>query len=88
MVPRPKAVKPLDNYCLQVSFDNGETKIYNMSSLIEKPFYGKLKNKYIFNTVKVSDITLEWASGEDICPNELYYNSRQVTNQKPQGDGS
>ncbi len=77
MLPRPKEVKPLENYCLQVFFDNGETKIYDMSGLIEKPFYSRLKNKNLFNTVKVSDITLEWASGEDICPDELYYNSKK-----------
>ena len=75
MLPRPKEVKPLNNYCLQVLFDNGETKIYDISKLIDEPFYRKLKNKHIFNTVKVSDITLEWASGEDICPDELYYNT-------------
>ncbi|WP_460000536.1 hypothetical protein [Paradesulfitobacterium aromaticivorans] len=23
-------------------------------------------------------MTLEWASGEDICPDELYYNSKNV----------
>ncbi|GAB6173097.1 DUF2442 domain-containing protein [Paradesulfitobacterium aromaticivorans] len=78
MLPRPEEVKPLDNYCLQVLFDNGETKIYDMSRLIEKPFYSRLKNKNLFNTVKVRDITLEWASGEDICPDELYYNSKNV----------
>ena len=66
MVPRPKEVKPLNNFSLQVLFDNGETKIYDMSKLIEEPFYRKLKNKHMFNTVKVSDITLEWASGERI----------------------
>ncbi len=78
MVPRPKEVKPLDNYCLQVLFDTGETKIYDMSILLEYPFYSKLKNKHLFNTVKVKDITLEWASGEDICPDELYKNSKKM----------
>lgn len=38
MLPRPREVKPLSNYCLQVLFDNGETKIYDMSKLIEKHF--------------------------------------------------
>ncbi|TGE37139.1 DUF2442 domain-containing protein [Desulfosporosinus fructosivorans] len=42
MVPRPKEVKPLNNFSLQVLFDNGETKIYNMSKLIEAPFYRNL----------------------------------------------
>ena len=49
-----------------------------MSKLIEESFYRKLKNKHIFNTVKVSDINLEWASGEDICSDELYYNSKNA----------
>mgnify|MGYP000992190395 CR=1 FL=1 len=78
MVPRPKDVKPLDDYCLKVLFENGETRVYDMSALLEKPFYSKLKNKNIFNTVKVSDITLEWITGQDICPDDLYYNSKKV----------
>ncbi len=68
-------VTPLDKYRLRLLFDNGETKVYDMSALIEMPFYSKLRNKHLFSTVKVKDITLEWATGEDICPNELYENS-------------
>ena len=78
MLPRPKEVKPLYNYCLHVLFDNGETKIYDMSKLIEKPFYCKLKDEHLFKTVQVRDITLEWDSGQDICPDELYYNSKNA----------
>ncbi len=78
MVPQPSKVKPLDNYRLMVEFDNGETRVYDMSALVEKPFYRRLKNKHLFNAVQVSDITLEWTTGEDICPNELYSNSRPI----------
>ncbi|MGD9676761.1 MAG: DUF2442 domain-containing protein [Vulcanibacillus sp.] len=78
MVPRPKEVRPLEDFCLQVVFENGEIKVYDMSSMIEKPFYSKLKNKSLFDTVKVNDITLEWFTGQDICPDELYNNSRSV----------
>jgi Protein of unknown function (DUF2442) len=53
-----------------------ETRVYDMSALLEKPFYNKLKNKYVFNTVKVSDITLEWITGQDNCPDDLYNNSK------------
>jgi len=77
MLPRPKEVKALQDYQLQVIYDNGEKRIYDMLNLLEMPFYKKLKNKSIFNTVKVSDITLEWATGQDICPEELYYNSKK-----------
>jgi len=77
MLPRPKEVKALQDYQLQVIYDNGEKRIYDMLNLLEMPFYKKLKNKSIFNTVKVSDITLEWETGQDICPEELYYNSKK-----------
>lgn len=49
-----------------------------MTKLLKMPFYKKLKNKSVFNTVKVSDITLEWITGEDICPEEIYYNSKAI----------
>ncbi len=78
MTPRPKEVIPLEDYYLEILFDNGEKKIYDMSKLIEEPFYKRLRNKTIFNTVKVKDITLEWINGEDICPDELYYNSTSL----------
>ncbi len=78
MIPRPKEVIPLDGYRLKVLFENGEIKAYDMSALVEKPFYSKLKNNQLFKTVKVKDITLEWVTGEDICPHELYYNSKEI----------
>ena len=75
MIPRPKEVAPLDNYKIEVIFENGEKRIYDMSQLIEKPFYRNIKNPAIFKTVKVADITIEWVTGEDICPDELYFGS-------------
>jgi hypothetical protein len=75
MVPRPKQVLVREPYCLDVLFDNGEYRRYDMSRLLHLPFYKRLKNHAIFETVKVRDITLEWATGEDICPDELYHNS-------------
>lgn len=85
MIPRPRNVKPLENYCLMVEFDNGETRLYDMSAMVEKPFYNRLKNKHLFSAVKVSDITLEWMTGEDICPHELYSNSKPVIDPMAKG---
>jgi len=75
MVPRPKHVIAGDSYYLDVLFDNGEYRRYDMTGLIQLPFYERLKNRSIFKTVRVRDITLEWATGEDICPDELYNHS-------------
>ena len=72
--PRPQKVKVLPNYKLEILFDNGEEKIYNMKKNLKEKFYQKLKDFDYFNTVKVSGITLEWKDGEDIDPDDLYNN--------------
>lgn len=84
MIPRPKEVKPLDGYMLEILFSNGEKKIYDMKRNLDRPAYKNLKSKIIFNTVKVRDITLEWITGEDICPNEIYNNSVSVKKKRRQ----
>ena len=32
-----------------------------------------------FRRVRANGYTVEWADGQDICPDELYYNSKAVT---------
>lgn len=74
--PNPIIVKPLENFCLYLKFADGKEKIYNMSTLIQKnPAYIKLKDYKYFKQVKISGETVEWPNGEDICPENLYYDS-------------
>lgn len=74
--PKPINVKPLENYLLSVVFDNGENKVFDVKPLITGDWFGELKSKSIFNTVKVSGNTVEWINGQDICPDDLYYLSK------------
>jgi hypothetical protein len=34
-----------------------------------------LRSPAIFNTVKPAGLSIEWVHGQDVCPDELYYNS-------------
>jgi predicted amidohydrolase len=78
MTPIAKTVKPLKDYKLLVGFDNGETKIYNAAPLIRGDWFGQLKNISEFNTVHIAGISVEWSGGQDVCPDDLYYNSVPV----------
>lgn len=75
---RPKAieVKPIENYMLQITFDNGEIKIFDVKPYLNLIQFKDLKNKDIFNSVKVAGLSIEWSNGADICPDELYNNSK------------
>lgn len=75
---RPKAidVKPLEDYQLLVTFDNGEVKIFDVKPYLSHKIFESLKDVNIFNTVKIGGLSIEWSNGVDICPDELYNNSK------------
>ena len=72
-------VKVLDNYILEVTFETKEIKIFDMKNLINNiEFYKRLKNKDYFKKVKPYNETVIWEKGEDVCPEDLYYNSIEI----------
>ena len=73
--PCAKEVKPLDGYKILLTFDTGEKKIYNMEPRLNDGFFSSLKDKLLFETVKVNGMTVEWDNEIDLCPDDLYYNS-------------
>lgn len=74
---RPAAitVKALENYKLEVTFDNGESRIFDAAPLIKGSFYGELSDAAYFSRVAVGGLSVEWPHGQDICPDDLYYSS-------------
>ncbi len=77
---RPKAidVKPLEDYMLELVFDNGEKKIFDVKPYLKYKPFEKLKDINEFKTVKIAGLSIEWKNGEDICPDELYNNSKKI----------
>lgn len=75
IVPKPIEIKVLENYKLWIKFENGEEKIFNMEKYIHQKFYQRLKNREYFENVKVAGNTIEWEKGEDVAPENLYYDS-------------
>jgi len=78
---RPTAIKaePKKDYTLLITFDNGEKRIFDVKPYLEFEAYKELKNKTLFETVKPAGLSIEWIYGQDICPDELYYNSTLMT---------
>lgn len=74
---RPKAieVKTLENYMLEITFDNGEKGIFDVKPYLQYVQFEKLKDEKLFKTVKVAGMSIEWDTGSDICPDELYNGS-------------
>ena len=73
------SVIPLEDYRLQVEFDNGEVRIFDVKPLIRGSWMGELADKAYFKTVRIGGLSVEWPHEQDICPDQLYENSVPVT---------
>jgi hypothetical protein len=73
-------VKALDNYNLELIFENNEIKIFDMNPYLETGLFRKLKDENLFNRVKISFDTIEWPGGIDLDPEILYKKSKILEN--------
>lgn len=70
--PKVLNVIPLEHYRIQVTFESGEIKIFDVTPYISGDWFGRLKDQKVFSTVHPAGRTVEWADGQDIAPHELY----------------
>ena len=76
--PRAVGVVTQADYRLLVTFSNGETRIFDVTPYLDFKPYAELKSLMLFKTVRPAGLSVEWIHGQDICPDELYYNSVPV----------
>jgi hypothetical protein len=76
--PSPIFVKPLGSHRLFLRFDNHEERVFDVTSYLDDSFFEPLSNPVVFDTVKTNGLTIEWMGGIDICPDELYENSKPL----------
>lgn len=70
-----KEVKPLSDYQLLLTFENGEKRIFDMEPYLDKGIYKELKDESKFKSVRVSFDSIEWCNQADIDPEFLYEKS-------------
>jgi hypothetical protein len=75
-----KYVRPLDDYKLFVRFSTGEEKEIDISSLLDEPVFGFLRDLSLFKNVYIDYGTVVWENGTiDIAPEYLYNTGIPVT---------
>ena len=70
--PKVVEVTPLHDYKVALVFDSGETKLFDVKPYISGDWFGQLSDVEYFNSVHVTERTIEWTGGQDIAPHELY----------------
>lgn len=76
MIPKIKSIKPLDNYMLHVTFDDGRSVFYDVKEDIQSiPSYEDLKNIYgLFQQVQLdqSRTCVFWNDYIDLASDTIY----------------
>ena len=75
MNPRIINVKPVQNFTLMVTFNNGEQKSFDVKPYLEIGMFKELKDESMFNSVKPFLGSIQWANGLDLCPDTIYLES-------------
>ena len=61
-----------ENYILELVFDNGEKKLFDVKPYIKGTWYEQLSDAVYFSKVSTDGYTIVWPNGQDLCPDELY----------------
>lgn len=73
-----KEVIAAQGYLLEILYENGELRQFDMNPYLEIGIFKELKDEQIFNQVKPSFDTVEWPNQADIDPDVLYNESLLV----------
>lgn len=81
MFHKVNSVSPLKDYKLSVHFWDGTTKIYDVKPWLEsEPVFESLKNKSLFESVKVDGVGygISWTDDIDLSCDELWEGGKTV----------
>ncbi len=73
-----KNVKPLKDYKLELEFENGEKKIFDIKPYLNTGKIAELMDENLFKQVRISFDAIEWPNGLDLDPEFLYKNSEKL----------
>jgi hypothetical protein len=74
--PYVKDVTPLPNYRLLLSFENGETRIFDAAPYLEKGVFKRIQHPGLFGLAKVVAGSVEWPGEIDLSYDTLYLESQ------------
>lgn len=78
MIPTVKDVTPLPDYTLQLTFDNGEKRQFDLKPYLNFGLFKELRDPDKFKMVRISFDTIEWENEADIDPEILYSESLSI----------
>lgn len=79
MNPYVNRVHPLEDYQLEVIFENGEHRIFDAKPYLRRGVFTRLQNRASFQAARVVAGSVEWPGGLDLSYDTLYLESWPIT---------
>ena len=78
MNPYVQQVKSTDQRQLELLFENGERRIFDVSQYLNRGMFRRLQNPAIFHLARVVAGSVEWPGEIDLSYDTLYLESQPV----------
>lgn len=83
MNPYVKHVRPLDDYRLEVTFENGERRLFDVKPYLQRGVFVRLQNRAVFQAARAVAGSVEWPGEIDLSYDTLYLESQPITSPAP-----
>ena len=71
-------VRVLADYQLELSFNTGETRVFDVGPYLDKGIFTELRDPSYFRSVRLAFGSIAWPNEQDFGPESLYVESRAV----------
>lgn len=78
MNPYVKHVRPLDDHQLEMVFENGERRLFDVKPYLQRGLFVRLQNRAAFQAARVVAGSVEWPGDLDLSYDTLYLESRPI----------
>jgi hypothetical protein len=78
MNPYVKQVYPLDDYRLELVFQNDERRIFDVRPYLHRGVFARLQNQAVFQSARAVAGSVEWAGELDLSYDTLHLESEPI----------
>ena len=76
--PCVEDVRPLDDQRLEILFENGEVRVFDMKPYLQRGVFVRLRDPAVFQAARVVARSVEWPGEVDLSYDTLYVESQPV----------
>ena len=79
MSPLVRRVYPVADFTLEVEFDTGERRLFDVTPYLHRGVFVRLQDRSVFRSARVVAGSVEWPGGIDLSYDTLYLEGQPYT---------